>query len=191
MYSAMSTIDETTRNLVRLVKTGDRAAFEQLVRPELARLARLAAAIVGHDADAHDALQETLTIAWRQSPGLRDDGRFAGWLTRILVHECHHVFRRRARQQRVAEVNGGTRQPTSVTIGFEHSVAQRDALQRAFDRLTPHQRALLALHHLEQRSVADIGEALRLPAGTVKPQLFSARKALAEALSREDHDASD
>ncbi len=62
--------------LVERAKGRDPEAFASLVRPRLDRLMRTARAILGHDADAGDALQDALTRAWQGLPGLRDPDQF-------------------------------------------------------------------------------------------------------------------
>jgi RNA polymerase sigma factor, sigma-70 family len=189
MRSDLGATETATADLVTLMQGGDRAAFEELLRPEFGRLVRLASAITGNEADAHDVLQETLTIAWRRSSTLHDHARFPAWLTKILINESRHVLRKRSRNI-VAEATLIHRSPTPLPAStVEDGVADQDRLERAFERLTPRHRALLTLHHLEQQSINDIGYALGLRPGTVKSQLFSARKALADALSEEDRDA--
>jgi len=47
------------------------------------------------------------------------------------------------------------------------------------------QRTLLALHHLEERPVAEIAAALGVPVGTVKWRLHDARRALERAMEAE------
>ena len=59
-------------------------------------------------------------------------------------------------------------------------------LAAALTELDADQRALLALHHLEGRSLAEIGLTLGIPVGTVKSRLFAARRALDAALAGED-----
>lgn len=189
MRADLGATELTMADLVTRMQRGDRDSFEELLRPELGRLVRLASAITGNEQDAYDVLQETLTIAWRRSSTLRDHDRFPAWLTRILINESRHVLRKRARNS-VAEATLIHRSSIPLaSSAVEDGVAGLDRLERAFERLTPRHRVLLALHHLEQQSINDIGYALGLRPGTVKSQLFSARKALADALSEEDRDA--
>ncbi len=61
-------------------------------------------------------------------------------------------------------------------------VAQSDALQRAINRITVEQRTILALHHLEERPVAEIAAFLGIPVGTAKWRLYEARAALERAM---------
>jgi RNA polymerase sigma-70 factor, ECF subfamily len=182
----MEAVTPARSDLVVRAQTGDDVAFERLVEPELGRLVRLASAIVGNEADARDAIQDALTIAWRKVGSLRDQSRFHAWLTRILINECRHQVRRRSAQlvrEGVSDVaiRGGS--PTSMV---EQDIAAADRLERAFDRLDGDQRALLVLHHLEGTPIEQIAMEMQIPPGTVKSKLFSARTALKAALASED-----
>lgn len=183
----MSAAEKANSELVSLVQRGDRDAFEELLRPELGRLLRLASAIVANEADAYDVMQETLTLAWRRSSTLRDASRFRAWLTRILVNESQHALRRRGRTS-VADPLVDRHSTSSPGLTLEEGVLEQDRLERAFERLAPRQKVLLVMHHLDQQPINQIGEVLRVRPGTVKSQLFSARKALAAALAEEDRD---
>jgi RNA polymerase sigma-70 factor (ECF subfamily) len=168
------------RTHVERARAGDLGSFEEIVRERIDAVYRISLAILGNEADAADATQETFLAAWRQLPGLRDAQRFEAWLQRIAVNSARMIHRSR-RRRAVREIP-----VTLESTSGESDVASGDAdrLRKALGRLGPDRRAILALHHLEGRSVAEIGEALAIPTGTVKSRLFHARRALAEALAR-------
>ncbi len=60
-----------------------------LARANGDRLFALAHRILRDVDRAEDATQQTLVIAWRELPRLRDPDRFDGWLQRILVNCCY------------------------------------------------------------------------------------------------------
>ena len=60
----------------------------------------------------------------------------------------------------------------------------RESIQIAFQRLPPKLRIVAALALIEERSYAEIAEALELPIGTVKSRVFRATRALREELAR-------
>ena len=62
------------------------------------------------------------------------------------------------------------------------SVEDRDELERAFRRLPAEQRAAFVLHHYAGMPLADIGEALEVPVGTIKSRLRYATTALRAAI---------
>jgi RNA polymerase sigma-70 factor (ECF subfamily) len=147
---------------------------------------RLTVAIVGDEADARDAAQETFVAAWRQLPHLRDPERFDAWLQRVAVNAARQTLRARGRR-RVREIptsSVATIADRSVSITPDRSDAA--ILDAALDRLTVEQRAILVLHHLEGQSVTEIAAILAVPIGTAKSRLFTARRALAAAIA--DHE---
>ena len=62
------------------------------------------------------------------------------------------------------------------------SVADRDALDRAFRRLTIEQRAVFVLHHHLGLPLIEIAETLGVPAGTARSRLHYATRTLRAAI---------
>ncbi|MBA2718480.1 MAG: hypothetical protein H0U52_04425 [Chloroflexi bacterium] len=83
--------------LIRRAQTGDVDAFTALVAGRVEAMQRTAMAILGHEADARDAVAESLVAIWRELPRLRDPLAFDAWTTRILVHACRGRLRTRVR----------------------------------------------------------------------------------------------
>jgi RNA polymerase sigma-70 factor (ECF subfamily) len=180
--------------LVRRARTGDLAAFDTLVGTRIDRCYRLAWSILLNDADAADAVQDAFVAAWRQLPRLRDPSVFDGWLNRIVANAARMARRHRVRLREV-QVGPlspeGSRAPDRETSGDPYArseidaVAESDAVSRAFDRLRPEERAILVLHHVDQRPVAEIARSLGIPTGTAKWRLHAARRALERAMEAE------
>ena len=82
--------------LVRRARDGDAGAFDEVATSLLADTYRLAAAILGNEADAADATQNAIVAAWRVLPNLEDPAEFEAWFHRILVTECRMRLRQRA-----------------------------------------------------------------------------------------------
>ena len=174
--------------LVERARDGDRHAFDRLVAAKLPSTFRLAKAITGHSGDAEDVTQEAFLQAWRNLPKLREPARFDAWFGKILVNEARQALRRRGRVMIVSvdaiDVNDGETRavlPGVIDPSID-AIAQGDALQRAIDRLTVDQRSILALHHLEERPVAEIAAVFGIPVGTAKWRLHEARAALERAM---------
>jgi RNA polymerase sigma-70 factor (ECF subfamily) len=177
------------RALVEQAGSGDLEAYDALVQPRVDRLYHTALAILRHEADARDAVQDSCVQAWRQLSRLRDADRFDAWLGRILLNTCRERLRSRRRTvvREIALADGPDDGPELPGPGpaLADRVAEVDAVRRAFLRLRPDERIVLALHHGEQRGIAEIADLLETPQGTVKWRLHEARKALARALERE------
>jgi len=178
------------QDLVARAARGDRAAFENLAGTRIDGAFRTALAILGHEADARDAVQETFLKAWRELPGLRDRGRFDAWLGRILVNTCRSSLKGRRRAQvREVPVDGfdqlGSRPARASGPAFDDRTATLDLIERAFDRLSVADRTLLVMHHGEHRQVGEIARILGIPNGTAKSRLHAARRSLGRALEVE------
>ncbi len=175
--------------LVDRARSGDRAAFEALIDVRLAPTFRIAMAILGNEADARDATQDTFLRVWRDLAGLRDADRFDQWFGRILVNTCRSAVRGRGRRW-VREV-AVTAMP-NAGVGFDPPAEPKDLrsrdddmVARALDRLSVADRTLLALHYYEELSLTDIADRVGASTKTVKSRLFTARRALERALEVE------
>ncbi len=166
--------------LVERARAGDEEAFASLARAGGDRLLAIAFRILRDLGPAEDAVQQTLVLAWRELPSLRDPERFEAWLHRLLVHQCYAESRRGRRWTavvRVLPVDG----PAALDDGVS-SVIDRDQLERGFRRLPPEQRAVFVYHHYLGLTLAEIADQLGLPLGTVKSRLHYATDSLRAAL---------
>lgn len=184
--------DRRDGELIELAASGDRDAFDVLIRPRLDRLYRMAFAVTHAEADARDATQDACVLAWRELPRLRDRDRFDAWLSQIVVNAARGVVRKagrtRVREVRVEPDPGDDRPPPAdhpATAAESDAFADSDAIQRAFRRLDGPTRALLVLHYVEGTPLADIARAHGAPVGTIKWRLSNARHALERALEVE------
>ena len=171
------------RDLVELAQRGDRDAFAILAKAHADRLLAIAHRILRDFQRAEDSVQQTLVIAWRELPALRDPDRFEAWLHRLLVHACYAESRRaRAWQGAVVPIadEGPSRPDDSL------SVALRDQLERGFRRLTSEQRAILVLHHYLGLAPSEIAETLGIAPGTARSRLHYAHRAIRAALEADE-----
>ncbi len=166
---------------VLAARGGDRAAFEHLIRAQYDRLYALARRIVTDAADAEDTTQETCLRAWRELERLREPEHFEAWITKMLVHGCYDLLRRRRRRE--------TKVPFIVlepTVDDGVGIEERERLSEAFARLSPEHRAVLALHFYRDLTPGEIGRLLGVPEGTVNSRLYYGTRALRAALEAID-----
>jgi RNA polymerase sigma-70 factor, ECF subfamily len=166
------------RDLVELAQRGDREAFAILARTSADRLFAVAQRILRDVGRAEDAVQQTLVIAWRQLPRLRDPDRFDAWMYRLLVHACYAEARNARRSVPLQVVPAGRMVARDDTL----SISDRDELDRGFRRLSAEQRSILVLRHYLGLSPAEIAETLGIPEGTARSRLHYAHRAMRAAL---------
>jgi len=167
------------RNLVEAARSGDEEAFTSIARASADRLFAIAYRILRDVERAQDAVQQSLVIAWRQLPTLRDVDKFDAWQRRLLVNACYAEANRARRwtsTMRSLPMDGPeARDSTS-------DVVLRDTLERGFSRLSVEQRTVFILHHYVGLSLTEVAETLDVPLGTVKSRLHYATNTLRAAL---------
>ncbi|HAU37638.1 MAG TPA: RNA polymerase subunit sigma-24 [Phycisphaerales bacterium] len=172
-------LPRTDLELVREARHGDMDAFHGLVDRYASYLYGLAVSLIGNAADAEDAVQETLTGAFRGLRSFRQDASVKTWLTRILVRQAAAHHRRRGFRI-VARPIDGAADPAGLaeTAGAD---AQMD-VREAIDALPPDYREVIVLREMQGMSYEQIAQALAIPRGTVESRLFRARGQLQELL---------
>jgi RNA polymerase sigma-70 factor (ECF subfamily) len=171
------------RDLVEQAQGGDREAFAILVRSHCDRLMAIAQRILRDVGRAEDAVQQTLVIAWRELPRLRDPDRFDAWLQRLLVNASYDEARRShawTANIRILPLDG----PAGPDEGL--SLDNRDRLERGFRRLPPEQRAILVFTHYLGLSPTEIAARLGIPVGTTRSRLHYAHRAMRAAIEADE-----
>jgi RNA polymerase sigma-70 factor, ECF subfamily len=174
--------------LVERARAGDEEAFASLARAAGDRLLSIAYRILRDLGLAEDAVQQTLVLAWRELPALREVERFDAWLNRLLVNACY----RQVRHDRRWAANVRVLAVEEPTGGDDYrSVADRDQLERGFRRLPPEQRAIFVFHHYLGLTLPEIADQLGTPLGTVKSRLHYATNTLRAALEADLRSSTD
>lgn len=150
------------RNLVLRAQSGDRAAFDELLREIERPLHRYISGIVPQAAD--DVLQDVFITIVRKIAWLNDASLFRPWAYRIASRSA---FRTLKRQRGRAEEPIG-----EIEATFEEPDPwQRERLLANVARLSPASRAVITLHYLDELPLNDVAAILDISLGTVKSRL--------------------
>ena len=155
---------------------GDAAAFVALVRRYEGPLAALVRRLV---ADAHygeDVLQETLLQAWRSLGQLRDPKRVKPWLLQVARNRCRDLSRSSQRVARPADVDVIEAYVNRRGRAVAMKCRLRQEAQDVLRHLAAGERELLEMFYLEGLTIRQIAHRTARPQGTVKRQLFQARR---------------
>ncbi len=171
---ALATTPLATDPIVELIHEGrHRDALAACARTHHAVLGRLAMALLGSQADADEAVQETLLRAHRAMPSYRGEGSIKAWLCGIARHVCAHMLETRRRGRELLEVVPEEGEARDVFATRRRARALRDALEK----LKPSEREALVLRYVADLSHREIGMACGLDEAT-------ARKRISRALDR-------
>ncbi len=116
---------EGSGRLAQVAQSGDRPAFEQLVRLYKDPLYRFVRRYVGDADEAYDVVQDAFVSAWLGLRSFKPGQPFAAWLYAIALNKCRDRGRRNAVRRRVLALLGAE----------EHPVLDEDPQQRLEQRL--------------------------------------------------------
>ena len=169
--------EQDEADLVARAAAGDRAAFGTLVQRYAGVARRVARAVLGNPEDSDDAAQDAMLSALMKLEQYDRRRPFGPWLLRIVANAA--TDRRRRRTVRRAEpldprfVAGGPRPDTTAE---RRALAER--LREALAELPERRRMAVVLFDVEGYSHGEIAEILGIPEGTVRSEVFHARRRL-------------
>lgn len=166
--------------LVAAAQRGERDAMDLLLGRHYERLAAVCRRVIGSDADAADATQETLILLVKGIARFDGTSSFRTWSYRVATNAALDELRRRGRRplpndtvERLIESN-----PTAGFDGPGH-VEQMMDIGQALDRIPIEFRAPIVLRDVCGLDYAEIAEVLAIPPGTVRSRIARGRAALA------------
>lgn len=149
--------------------------LEKLVHTHTAALLRYCTGLLGSEADAQDAVQQTFIKAWQNRHTLRRDGtdNERAWLYRIAYRTALDMLRAAA-------------YPTPEPLEQDPGISEE--LHSALDTLKPLDRALVLERVLDGLDYKTLAQIHARPAGYLRTRYNRAKKQLAERLKEGDSD---
>jgi RNA polymerase sigma-70 factor, ECF subfamily len=179
--------------LVAAAKSGDAAAFEELVERYERKIFRLTMNITRNKEDAEDSMQDAFLKSYAHLKDFAGDSRFYTWLVRIAANEAlMRLRKRRPNQFSLDEPIEGEDDLMPVQLedwgpSPEQRFAQtemREILSGVIDELEPDYRTVFALRDVEELSTEETAKALGISVPAVKSRLLRARLKLRDKLNR-------
>jgi RNA polymerase sigma-70 factor, ECF subfamily len=187
-----STAQREDDELVRRLRAGDEAAYEELLSRFQQPVYNLAYRLLNDPGDASDVVQEVFLKVFRNVGHFRRQSSLKTWIYRITVNEAHNqrrwFFRHRSRevglddepeQVRTRNVVDSERSPFDCTFDRE----KHELIESALARINPLFREVVVLRDVEDLSYEEIAEVLQISLGTVKSRILRGREALREELT--------
>ena len=166
--------DRSDDELARAATTGDRAAFEALLRRHYDRIHGLAWQLTGSRSDADDVAQDVCCILVEKIALFRGEAKFTTWLCSIVYNSCRDFRRRR-------HSFGGMVDRLVVLAGLSRPPDGRDQydaiwIESAIARLKPALRDAAVLVAGQQMTHAEAAAVLGVAEATVSWRMHEVRR---------------
>ena len=139
----------------------------------------LAVSILKNEADAEDAIQNALLLAYRNLDKLRMFDKFKPWLFKILTNECYKIINARKYSDDIENI--------SLEAGESCLETEtKMTLWETINSLPEDYRTVTVLFYYEDMKITEIASVLNVSEDTVKKRLSRAREKLRRLLDEED-----
>jgi RNA polymerase sigma-70 factor (ECF subfamily) len=174
--------EEVNVALLRRCLSNDPEAYNELFNRYNRRILNTAYRILGEEASAEDALQETLLNVYRGISSFRGDSKISTWISRITINVCLGMLRKGKNKQYIDLEDESAKdlpaEPTVFTdpLAYASQEEMKDIVQETFARMSDKQEVVVRLHDMEGHTIQEIAELIDCPVGTVKSRLFYGRQ---------------
>jgi len=178
--------------LIRQARSGNAAAFDQVVARHTPRLYQSIRRFASDRSEAEAIVQETWLRAWRALPRCDPDRPLLPWLAKIAMNVTRDLWRRR-RPLDFADVGDEVEAQPAGEPGPEQALESSltlERLARGVERLRPEYRAVIGLRYDGGLTYEEIAQALGVEVNTVRTHLHRAKMALRRWMEAE-HGGSD
>ena len=180
-------VDILDKELVERVQSGDKRAFDILVRKYQTKVANLVSRYVYGFSEVEDIVQEVFIKAYKAIDRFRGDSAFYTWLYRIAINTAKNHLVAVSRRPPGQDVDVDDAVNTDIGSRLheqdspEHRIMTREiaqVLHETLKSLPEDLREAIVLRELEGMSYDEIAEIMGCPIGTVRSRIFRAREAI-------------
>jgi RNA polymerase sigma-70 factor (ECF subfamily) len=179
-------------------QSGDRMAFEELIRRHDREILRLAFHMLGNREEAREVFQETFLKAYRSLSRFRFESSFYTWIYRIATNVgLDHLRKRQTLKEEVSYESDSEAHPdrpalkdtlaaTTYYSNPERRLYGKEVgarIQEALKTLSEKERLVFELRHYQGLRLKMIGEIMGSTEETAKNYLFRATQKLRSHLS--------
>ncbi len=178
---------EDLQELIEGLQRGDRQAYKTLVRMYQQRAFRVSFRILCHEEEALEAVQESFIRIWNKITTYRSELRFEAWIFRIFANTAIDRLRAMKRRPTVSLDEFPERLLPGRTADAESALDNREiarTIRILSEELPEKQKLVFILRDIEEMESEEVQAVLGMSEDSVKSNLWHARKAVRERLSK-------
>ena len=178
MMNHESEMNTNDKWIILLAKEGDESAFRELYENNYEMIYRLAYRYSKSQEDAEDIMQETFIKAFKgiKKFDFNISANFSAWIYQI-GYRCSMDYLRKRQKRKADQTESLTdihSEPEARDSSPEKSAIANQTIfqvKNALNILSPKQRIIFDLRHLQHRALKEISDILECSQSTVKKQL--------------------
>lgn len=169
--------------LIRRMKQGDEAAFDQFVRKHYSDILQYCAYHCLDQNHAEDLTQEVFVRFFARLSQYRCKGKTKNYLYTIAGNLCKNHYKK---QRETPVPDDILAERGEMDTGHEDSVAERLAMEDALTQLPPHVKVIIELYYFQELKLREIASILKIGLPLVKYRLRQGKKQLRKLLEKEE-----
>jgi RNA polymerase sigma-70 factor (ECF subfamily) len=176
-----------TGDIIKQAMKGSQQAFRQLVEKYQPYAFKLAFRILADDEEARDAVQESFIKIWKNLSNYDPKMKFSTWMYKIVTNSAIDRLRSIKRMNLVNIDDISEKLEKISNPGTEEYLDNKETgqlIRIVCEELPEKQRLIFILRDLHGMESQEVESILDLPDTSVKSNLYLARKAIRERLSR-------
>ncbi|MCX6590907.1 MAG: RNA polymerase sigma factor [Acidobacteria bacterium] len=179
--------------LIERARSGDDAAFNEMVRAYRKRILGTISRLIGRPEDVEDVGQEVFLRLYYSMDQLRTADMFEPWLYRLTVNAAYDYLRKqkRKKESRISDLSEAQVTMADATAGgvvtqeAQRQGTIREFVQRLLGSVSEEDRLLLLMKEVEGLSVKDLEKVYGINENAVKVRLFRARQRVLKAFEKQ------
>lgn len=181
-------MDRSVIHFVKEMQAGNEQAFTELYRAIYDDVFRMVYSHVHNQADAKDVTQEVFISLYHNINHLKDPEAFPLWIQRVVFTRCTRLFRKR-KDSLMSE-------GYALTLAYEtekeldflpkekfDNEREQELIHEMVSKLPLKHQEVINCVYFNEMSIQETAEFLNRPKGTIKSQMYAARKELSGYIS--------
>ena len=179
--------------MISAILAGDIQLYHELIHPYERSVYVMALSYMKNEADAEDVAQEAIVRAFRKLSSFRAESKFSTWLISITINEARTRLRRQVlvRMDSLDQLPDEDKSLSPALLRDWREIPSeaierdevRKLIQQAVDQLPDIYREVFLLRDVEELSINEAAEALKISIPSVKVRLHRARLMLQKQLA--------
>lgn len=179
--------------MIAAILGGEIQLYHELIRPYERRVYVMALSYMKNETDAEDVAQEAFVRAFRKLSSFRAESKFSTWLISIAINEARTRLRRQAlvRMESLDQLPDEDKAISPALLRDWREIPSeavereevRKLIQQAVEMLPDIYREVFVLRDVEELTIGETSEMLKISIPSVKVRLHRARLMLQKQLA--------